>query len=224
MLNVDENASIFLSKICRINVNNTQDNTGPFINTLENVSTNAFKDSVYAIQRVIVCDVLCPNSKAYLTVIQPNGQIATSVDGILLEGVDATKEYQVKLTSYGDYNVSITATEDDNWKYSNDSYLDYVITVTDGERPTIAFKENFAESLNVGDVLAIPAYEVSDNYTSQDKISVIKMIVNPKGMPVYLYGNSNAIRCEYAGVYQIKIFVYDEMGNLTVFETSVTVK
>jgi hypothetical protein len=49
------------------------------------------------------------------------------------------------------------------------------------------------------------------------------MITKPKGMPIYLYNGENAITCEYAGVYKVSIFVIDKTGNLTTFETNVTV-
>ena len=223
MQNASKNASIFISKICNINVSNTQDNTGPFLSTMENVVTNAFKDSTYTVQKILACDILCPNTEAFLTVLDPNGEVVKSVDGTLLEGVDATKEYQISLSAYGDYNVSVTAKEGGGWKYSNESYFDYIVTVTDGEAPTIDFKKDFAKKLKVGDTLSIPKYTVSDNFTKAEDIVVLKMIINPKGMPIYLYGDDNGIRCEYAGIYQIKIYVYDEMGNLTVFEKSVKV-
>lgn len=223
LVEAEENAAIFLNKICGINVNNTQDNTGPLIATLNNVVTNAFKEDVYTIQGVVVCDMLCPNANAALTVIAPDGNVATSVDGILLENVDATKSYQVKMSAYGSYNVAVTATEVSAWKYSNKSYFEYAVTVIDGEKPTITFKDDFKTEIKVGDLLKIPEYEVADNFTASDKITVMTLIINPKGMPVYLY-DSNSLRCEYAGEYKIYIYVYDEMGNLTIVEKTVTVK
>jgi hypothetical protein len=78
--------------------------------------------------------------------------------------------------------------------------------------------------LKVGGTLSIPKYTVSDNFTKAEDITVVKMIINPKGMPIYLYGDVNSIKCEYAGEYKIYFYVYDEMGNLTLFQTSVTVK
>ena len=224
MVNAEADAAIFLSKICDVNTSNTQDNTGSVITTAENVITNAFKDSVYTVQKVLVGDVLCPNTKATLTVLAPDGTVVKSVGGTELKDVDATKDYQITLSSYGDYNVSVTAVEADGWKYSNPSYFKYVVSVIDGERPTIEFTEDFETELEVGDRLVIPSYVVSDNYSSADKITVMTVVTNPKGMPIYLIGEINALRCEYAGIYQIKVYVYDEMGNLTVFETSVAVK
>ena len=224
MCNAKEGASVFLSKVCGINVSNNQDSTGPRIATEKNVEMNAFKDSIYTVQKVVATDVLCPNTVAFVTVIGPDGEVVKSVDGVLLSEVDATIDYQIKLSQYGEYYVSVIAKEADSWKYSNQSYFEYAVTVVDGEAPTITFKENFKTSLEVGDTLVIPAYTVSDNYTEADKITVLKMVINPKGMPVYLYGDTNGVHCEYAGEYKVFIYVYDQMGNLTTFETSVTVE
>ena len=224
MYEAEEGAAIFLHKICSINVNNKQDNTGPFLATAGgNAATNAFKDSVYTVKGIIAADLLCPNVTTSLTVLKPDGSVASSVDGVALQGVDATKDYDVLLTEYGEYYVLATAQET-SWKYNNLSTYEYLITVVDGEKPTITFNGKFASGLKVGDALIIPEYEVADNFTAADKITVMTVITNPKGLPVYLYGEERAIRCQYAGVYKIQIFVCDEMGNLTTFETSVTVQ
>lgn len=217
-------AQIFLYRIFDINVSNKQDNTGPFVSISEDTAANAFKDSIYTVKGVIACDFLCPNVETKLTVLTPDGSTVTSTDGVLLEGVDATRDYDICLSEYGEYYVSVSAVEASSWKYSNMTTYEYLITVVDGERPTITFKQEFKNNLKVGDVLIIPEYEVSDNFTSAENITVMTMITNPKGLPIYLYDGENALRCEYAGVYKIKIYVCDEMGNLTIFETSITVQ
>lgn len=216
-------ASIFMHKISGINANSTQDKMGPYLTTQQPVVTNAVKDSVYTVQKIIACDVFSPTVTALLTVISPSGEVVTSLDGVLLSGVDATKDYQISLTEYGEYLVTVVAKEGESWNYSNESYFDYSLSVIDGEKPTLQFKGDFAGSLKVGELLIVPDYEVSDNFTPRENIQVVKMIINPKGMPVYLHGNVNAIKCEYAGTYKIYFYVYDEMGNLTTFETSVAV-
>ena len=221
---VEAEAAIFLHKICNINVNNKQDNTEPFVSLTGNAVTNAFKDTVYTIEGVVACDFLCPNVETSLTVLNPDGTVAKTVDGIPLEGVDACVDYDVLLSEYGEYYVCVTAQESSSWKYSNPTMYEYLITVVDGEKPTITFKNNFKTQLKVGDSLVIPEYVVSDNYTKAENITVMTMITNPKGLPVYLYGEENAIRCEYAGTYNVKIYVCDEMGNLTIYEIDVTVK
>lgn len=224
MEGVENDASVFINKISNINVTNNQDNTGPFIRAESVIEKNSFKDTVYTVQKVLAVDVLCPNVETYLTVVAPDGTIVKSVDGKLLDNVDATVDYQVNLSSYGDYYVSVRATEAEYWKYSNDSYFDYTVSVADGEKPTIKFNGDFKKEIKKGELLVIPEFEVADNSTKAEDITVLIMIINPKGMPIYLYGETNAVRCEYMGVYQVYIYVYDEIGNLTVFETGVTVR
>ena len=221
---VEQDGAIFIQKICEINANNKQDNTGPYLTTAKAVVTSAVKDSVYTVQAIRANDVLSPNVQAYVTVVTPSGERAVSVDGVALEGVDATKDYQISLSEYGDYLISVVAKEASGWKYSNEAYFEYTLTVIDGEKPSLEFKGDFAKELKVGDALIIPEYIVSDNHTKTENISVITMIINPKGMPIYLYDGANAIKCAYAGEYEIYFYVYDEMGNVTIFETSVTVK
>jgi hypothetical protein len=153
----------------------------------------------------------------------PDGQVVVSEDGIALNGVDATREYQINLTEYGQYYVSVSAVED-GWKYTNTSHLEYVVTVVDGVPPTIEFTEEFETELEVGDLLTIPAYTVSDNYSAAEKLTVMIMVINPKGMPVYLYGEQPAMTCAYAGTYKVYIYVYDEIGNLVTVEKEITVK
>jgi hypothetical protein len=223
LCDVEEGASIFIDKICSISASNDEDNVGPFISTENAIEINAFKDSVYTMQKILVCDVLSPNSGAYITVTKPDGSVISDENGLPLENVDATKEYKIKLSEYGEYFVSVVAREE-NWRKSNENYFDYVISVTDGEKPTITFDGEFDDKVKVGGTIVIPKFEVKDNYSTPEDIVVLIIVTNPKGMPVYLYGEENAIRCEYAGVYKINFFVYDQMGNLTTYETQVTVK
>ncbi|MBQ7913127.1 MAG: hypothetical protein IJ308_05240 [Clostridia bacterium] len=222
--NVEEGGAIFIDRVCNISVSNNQDTIGPFISTQNSVVENAFKDTVYTVQKVIVGDVLCPNTEALLTVISPSGEVVTSLDGTPLQGADATVDYDIMLTEYGEYIVSVEAKEVGTWQASNKAYFDYMITVIDGEKPTISFKDDFKKNLKVGDLLVIPKFTVSDNHSTAEEITVIKMIINPNGMPIMLYDDVNAVRCEYAGAYTVLIYVYDQLGNLTTFETTVTVK
>ena len=224
MRDVAAGASVFRQRVSGVNVSNKQDTSGPSIQTANSVVMNAFKDEVYTVQKVIVGDALAPNSEAKLTVVAPDGSIVSSVDGVELNEVNAVVDYEIKLTQYGLYTVSVTAKESDGWKYSNKTTFEYVVSVIDGEKPTITFDKEFDTKIEVGELLIIPKYEVADNYSAADKITVMTVITNPKGMPVYLYGESNAVRCEYAGVYKVTIYVYDEMGNLTTFTTNVTVE
>ena len=224
MVDAQQGAAIFISKISSINAANGQDNTGPYIQAAGEVVKNTFKGEVYTLQRMIAVDVLCPNVNAFVTVIAPNGDVVTSLDGVRLENADALREYEFLLTQYGEYTVMVMATEGGSWKASNQGYYEYSVSVVDGEKPTITFKGDWKTQIKVGETLIIPEYTVSDNATAADKISVVTMVINPKGMPIYLYGDTNAVVCDYAGEYRVYIYVYDEMGNVTEYVTTVTAK
>ncbi|MBQ8726674.1 MAG: hypothetical protein IJY84_06215 [Clostridia bacterium] len=225
MLNASEGASIFIQKVCGINVSSGTDRTGPYLEYVNVSEKNAFIGEIYTISKVIVGDVLAPNSFAYLTVKNPDGSICQSVDGILLERVDARRDYQIKMDFYGDYKVSVLVGETESWKKNPNEFPDtYTVTVIDGEKPVVTFEKDFPTSVKVGDRLVIPNFTVTDNFSTAEEITVLIMVINPKGMPVYLYGDTNAVKCEYAGEYKIYLYVYDQMGNLTMVEKSVTAR
>ena len=221
---MEKSGAIFLNKVCGVNANNKQDNARPIVTTINPIEKNLFKDTIYTFQKFIVGDLLCPNVVATMTVISPSGEVVTSVDGIVLNDVDALSEYKVKMSEYGNYQVILRVKESEGWKYSNEAEIPYTtITVIDGEAPTIEFDDDFDTDLEVGDVLKIPTFTVSDNYTASENITVMITVTNPKGLPVYLYNEDRAVRCEYAGIYRVTILVMDEMGNLTTFEKNVVV-
>lgn len=223
MQDVKEGASLFISDICKVKVNNNQDTTGPAIVVDGIKQTSGVKDSKYTVNKVYVGDVLCPYSSALLTVTSPSGAIVTDVNGKALDGVDATVDYVISLTEYGTYHVSVRATEESSWKYSNNAFEEYAVSVVDGEKPTITFESDFTTQIKVGENLIIPNYTVADNYSAVEEIEVMIVVTNPKGMPIYIYGDTNAVTCKYAGVYNVKIFVLDQTGNLTTYEVDVTV-
>lgn len=222
MVDVKEGASLFINEICGIRVANNEDNISPII-VADGVETNGFKDAIYTVKKAIVGDVLCPNSTATLTVVSPSGEVVTSVDGIKLNKADPSRDYQITLSEYGNYRVLIEATEESSWEYTNKKRYNYTVTVIDGERPTITFTAEFKKTLKVGEELSIPAFTVTDNFSTADKIDVMITVTNPKGMPIYLNGEDKSFVCKYEGKYKISIFVVDEMGNLTKFETEVVV-
>lgn len=219
-----EGAEIFLQRVCGVNISNKLDNSAPFVTAAYGKSPDkSANKGEYTIYGVSAGDIFCPNVKVLLTVYDPEGNVVTSTDGVLLKDVDAMRDYKILLEDYGGYSVSVKATEADYWKFDNTAKYEYRVTVSDVTRPTITFKTDFTDKIKVGETLAIPEYTLSDDCSSADKLTVITIITNPKGLPNYLFGDERSLRCEYAGVYTVKMFVYDEAGNLTTFETKVTV-
>ena len=99
-------SAIFISEICGIKVSSNQDNVGPTILVDGEIQINGFKGDSYTIHGVIVGDVLSPTSVATLTVVSPGGVIATDVNGVKLERVDASKDYEIILHEYGLHHQS----------------------------------------------------------------------------------------------------------------------
>ncbi len=223
MQNVKEGASIFVNEVGGIRVTNGEDNISPVIEIEGGVEIFGYKDGVYTVKKALIGDVLSPNVTATMTVLSPSGEAVTSVDGVLLSKVTPDRDYQILLSEYGNYRVAIEATEASSWGSVNKRRYNYAVGVVDGERPTITFAEEFKKQIKVGEALVIPTYTVADNFSTVENIDVMITVTNPKGMPIYLNGENKAVICEYEGVYKVSIFVVDEMGNLTKFETEVVV-
>ena len=64
---------------------------------------------------------------------------------------------------------------------------------------------------------------MKDNYSTEENITVIKSICNPNGVVKVLTGETNAIVCQYEGVYEFRIIVMDEAGNSKLYRKKITV-
>ncbi len=156
-----------------------------------------------------------------LTVTAPDGSIATSVDGVRLDKVEASRAYQLKLSSVGQYRVSYAVSCLGSSRTSGSEVLEnddnYLINVSEGIAPTITFtdgsNENTTISLKVGSTHTVKAFTVSDNHSSPDKIKTYVMILdkyflleeNGYGVSTYVFRNK--------GEYIVHVTAYDELGN-----------
>ncbi len=156
-----------------------------------------------------------------LTVTAPDGSIVTSVDGVRLDKVEASRIYQLKLSSVGQYRVSYAVSCLGSSRTSGSDVLDnddnYLINVSEGIAPTIMFNdgsnENTTVSLKVGSTHTVKAFTVSDNHSSPDKIKTYVMILdkyflleeNGYGVSTYVFRNK--------GEYIVHVTAYDELGN-----------
>ena len=69
--------------------------------------------------------------------------------------------------------------------------------------------------------MIVPEYTVSDNYSSAEKISVAIYVETPAHQLYMLPGNS--IQVNHVGVYEFRVMVVDESGNVTVQSYEMTV-
>lgn len=195
------------------------DSTSPAILPGDNYGGTYALNDTYVLSPVLAVDTLAPNVELKLSVKGLNGEFIRDVNGTVLEEVDGTQEYYVKLAELGQYNISYTAKET-NW-WNNAASFEYAVSVLDYEKPTITLKREPVKEAKVGDVIVLPDFEVTDNISSTEKIVVCKFVLNPNGRFLKLTGNS--IRVAHEGVYEFRILAIDESGNETMLKLYVNV-
>ena len=156
-----------------------------------------------------------------VTVNTPNGDIATSVDGVRLENVTADRAYDVKLAKIGQYRVSYTVTctgatrTDGQATLSNDDY--YIINVSEGIAPTVSFKDGSNETTTVnvakGTTHQIKEFVATDNATPSENLKVYKMILDEAFVIEANGYNVDSYAFTEAGTFIVYVLVYDALGN-----------
>lgn len=163
-------------------------------------------------------DALDPNVTFTLTVKSPTQQIVTSVDGVVLNGVDPTREYEIALTEYGQYSIRYEAKD----SQGNSTPGGYAINVDDEIGPVITFSHSFKTTAKVGETLIIPNYTVSDNVDAEKDIVTMNFCVTPTG-EVLTLTNGNSVVAMQAGIYQLRVMAIDVSGNITLHQVDVLV-
>ncbi len=210
-----------LISLCGYAMSNlTSDRTGPNIVVLGEYGGSYSIGQELTIPAALAADVLDANVIFHITVTDPAGQVVTALDGTKLSQADPTVSYTVKLDQYGQYNVRLVASDTFNGK-ANETILPYTVTVDDEEKPELTFIEEVVSAAKVGDILVLPAFTVTDNVTQQ--VIVQKYVYTPGGRLLPMTAEENAIKATAAGVYEFRIYVSDEAGNMTLIRKAVTV-
>lgn len=165
------------------------------------------------INRVESSDVLDPNSVVTVTVHDPSGNIVKDVNGVSLENVQASQEYQIQLNGFGQFIVTYEAHD----TAGNSSSFIYAINVEDDVAPTIEVTGSLPKTVKVGDSVRVPSFKVSDD---QDKeVEATVYITTSHGEVIYL-GNHNAFKPKYEGTYTLRIRAMDKAGNVSYVDLS----
>ena len=166
-----------------------------------------------------------------LTVLAPNGEVATSVDGIALEAVTADRAYTLKLTQVGQYRVSysascIGATRTNGLDILSDSDY-YIVNVSEGIPPTIRFKDGSDTAttvhVKVGSTHKIKEFTVSDNLTASENIKVYTMILDKQFHLEENGYNVDSYVFKNVGEFIVYVVAYDELGNSSALYYNVVV-
>ncbi len=192
----------------------TNDNSDPTISVPNYFSGYKKINEIVVIPAVNAFDVYAPSLTATLSVYAPNGQIATDADGLKLENVAIDKDYTLELKSFGNYRIVYTIVKND-WINDNPTEKEYVLNVLDTEAPEIIVSGSVKKTVKKGEAIVFPKFEVKDNYTASENISVSIYVANAAGRFVLVENSSESFVPAYTGRYRLIITAMDEAGNVS---------
>ena len=209
--------AITIQKLCEYPFTRaTKDLVAPQIVILGDYGGYYKPGDVYTIVPAVASDVLDVNVTLTLSVYDAKGNIVKSVDGVLLQNVDPSAAYKIRLDDYGQYDVKYKVAD------SNASdEVSYAVNVPDTTAPEFVFEKGFGITAKVGDDYLIPQFTVKDNLTAAENIEVYKYVVNPDGRIIAIDGDG--FRFSKEGIYVFYLKAYDEAFNCKTVKIAVTV-
>ncbi len=196
----------------------SSDYNPPRISILGNYGGSHSIQGEATINEAIAGDVLDPNAVCYVSVVTPSGEIAKDKNGVALDGVTASKAYEISLSEYGQYIATYKA-EDTG---GNSAAFIYAINVEDEEAPSIVLESEPESEIALGEYIRIPNISASDN--SGKSVSLSVYIESPDGRRTLIDSEHNSFKPATTGIYTLRIRAMDESGNIAYLTRTITVK
>lgn len=203
--------------------NNIYDTTAPKIAISGTYGGLYNINAEYVVTPAIASDVIDPNVECTVTVKTPSGAIAKDLTDTPLQNVPADAQYTIKLTEYGQYQVTYNAKD---WANKRGEQK-YAVNVFDRKAPKATIVGEWSETAKVGDTVILPEVEISDDFSEIGNIKVYRTVRNPFDV-LTVIGYDSALTqysftFKHVGDYKFVIIVYDEAGNQTLLDYVVTV-
>ena len=222
VMGATEGCKVTLSKLNNQNFSTTITESKPQIVYKESDGVQEI-NSIYTLSPCYASSVMCSvlEKDVKLTVYAPNGEIASTVNGISLESVTANQEYSIKLLQTGQYRVVYEVSCLGSTRKSGTATLRdddyYIVNVSEGIAPEIKFKDGSNSQttivLKVGSSHIVKEFSVTDNLTASENIKVYTMILD-KGFTLEENGyNVTSYVFRNAGEFIVYVLAYDELGN-----------
>lgn len=173
-------------------------------------------NSEHVIHPVKALDILNPYTEITFSVKTPSKADAVSTDGTTLKNVSAANSYTLLLSEYGRYVFTYTYKDGAD----NEETFSYIVYCNDKIDPELTVKETEISG-TVGKAIKVPSYTCKDNYTSDDKLTVVIQIITPDGI-IEKYDGSYVP--EKAGTYTIRYLAFDENYNTVISDVVCKVK
>ena len=177
------------------------------------------KNAIVDIHPVIFYDVLSPilNNTISVKVTDVKGNCLTSIDGILLDGIqnDPNVVHAVKFTEFGEYYVDYVATDLQGNICSTRTF----IVIKDCEKPILNFVDPISEGATIavskGETLVV-GYTLTDDTSSGDQLECYITVMDMNSHYIYGYRATNQISFSYQGHFEVTFTVRDAAGNYTI--------
>lgn len=215
---VEGNSTILLEKLnsCVMNTKTTNASF-PEFSVLGEVDTQLKKGETIYVPKVISSSVLNPVVDFSMTVFGPDGEVATSIDGIKLENVRCDREYYIEAIDYGLYEFEYSAVD----SFGRSNYYGFTITVIDDVPPTINKPDKGYGTYKVGDTVEVKTATASDNTA---EVTLLYYYCSPEGDIKILKGEKPSFVVDMAGEWKVIYYAFDAFGNTAVYEYMVNVR
>ncbi len=222
-INAEQGAAYKIRSVNGANITRRNlDNFAPQLQVLGDAGGEYSLNSVYEISPAIANDVFSLNTTLTMTVSAPDGTVVLDNNGLALENVSTDKSYFITLSSYGKYQISYAAVEE-NWVTENPLVIEESVFVVDEDAPLVVFKNATQTTAKLGDTITQPDIAYQDNLTSEEELHIVRAVINPYGRMYIFDENENAIKCMYVGEYRFMVMVSDARGNCTSITHTITV-
>ena len=162
--------------------------------------------TVAQVVKATAADVLDPYVRLSVRVTDPDDNVVTSLDGVLLDDIYPDRDYDILLDKEGAYRVRYTVS--DNWRTGN---YTYVINSERNVLPEISIGE-YSSTVKVGAEVKLPNVRV----IGDAQLSAYMLAPDATEYVELTDGNGNAytaFTANKAGIYTIIYSARDEAGN-----------
>lgn len=162
------------------------------------------------IKAVVAADVLDPTVSVVMTMYAPDGTIAKSADGILLDNSsNPYMDHRVLLSQFGTYIVKYSVKEESTGRTRD---YEYPLRVMDMEPPQVVINNPQTKG-NLGEKIKLAGLTFTDNTAAVGKITVTVFVQAPTGKVFRLGQTDVGFVPEHTGKYRVIYYLTDE-GNI----------
>jgi hypothetical protein len=197
------------------NIDYRYDRIKPFVATERELPIRYGVGDTIVIPKAYAIDIIDPTVRATVTVTdKATGMPITTVDGTVLDGVLAEKEYAFVVSAPSEYHVEYYA-KDVNGRYTD--IPSYDLLVRDETAPTLNVTSDIPSAVGVGSWINIPTFTYEDDYSTKEEMKTLVTISVPDG-------NYDTVQAgekytfDAVGVYHIRFTVIDAYFNMTTVE------